>query len=58
MDACYKAAMELYAELSEKNPKFRRLHDHQMKFLEDEVLWFRVCESNYDNYMQTGRTKG
>jgi len=50
--------MELYAELSEKNPRFKKLHDHQMKFLEAEVLWFRVCEANYDNYMQTGRKKG
>jgi TRAP-type mannitol/chloroaromatic compound transport system substrate-binding protein len=57
MDACYKAAMELYGELSAANPRFKKLHDHQMKFLEDEVLWFRVCEANYDNYMQTGRKK-
>jgi TRAP-type mannitol/chloroaromatic compound transport system substrate-binding protein len=57
MDACHKATLELYAELSAKNPRFRKLHDHQMKFLEEEVLWFRVCEANYDSYMQTGRKK-
>jgi TRAP-type mannitol/chloroaromatic compound transport system substrate-binding protein len=57
MDASYQAAMELYAEISAKNPKFKKLLDHQTKFLEDEVLWFRVCEANYDNYMQTGRKK-
>ena len=55
MDACYKAAREFYEELNAKNPKFRKIYDHQMKFLEDEILWFRVCEANYDNFMQGGR---
>jgi TRAP-type mannitol/chloroaromatic compound transport system substrate-binding protein len=55
MDACYKAAMELYAETADKNPKFKKVHDHVMKFLDDQVLWFRVCEGNYDTYMATGR---
>lgn len=58
MDACYKAALELYAETGAKNEKFRKVHDHYMKFLEDQVLWFRVAEANYDNYMQSGRKAG
>jgi TRAP-type mannitol/chloroaromatic compound transport system substrate-binding protein len=57
MEASYQASLELYAEISAKNPKFKKLLDHHMKFLEDEVLWFRVCEANYDNFMQTGRKK-
>ncbi len=57
MDACHKASQELYAELHAKNAKFRRIHAHQTAFLEDQVLWFRVCEANYDSYMQTGRKK-
>jgi TRAP-type mannitol/chloroaromatic compound transport system substrate-binding protein len=55
MEACYKAALELYAETSAKNERFRKVYDHQMKFLEEEVLWFRVCEANYDTFMATGR---
>ena len=55
MDACHKAAMELYSETSEKNPRFKKLYDHYSRFMEDQVLWFRVAEGNYDNYMQTGR---
>ena len=55
MDACYQAALELYAETGAKNAKFKKVHDHVMKFLEEQVLWFRVCEANYDNFMQTGR---
>jgi TRAP-type mannitol/chloroaromatic compound transport system substrate-binding protein len=57
METCYKATTELYAELSASNAKFKKILDQQMKFLEDEVLWFRVCEANYDNFMQTGRKK-
>jgi TRAP-type mannitol/chloroaromatic compound transport system substrate-binding protein len=55
MDACYKAALELYAETSAKNAKFKKVHDPYMKFLEDQVLWFRVSEGNFDTFMQTGR---
>ena len=55
MDACYKASKEFYEELTARNARFKKIYDHQMKFLEDEVLWFRVCEANYDNFMQTGR---
>jgi TRAP-type mannitol/chloroaromatic compound transport system substrate-binding protein len=51
MEACYKAALELYAETSAKNEKFRRVHDHYMKFLEDQVAWFRVAEGTYDTFM-------
>ncbi len=58
LEASYKAWLEVAAELAAKNPKFRRIHEHQMKFLEDEVLWFRVCEAQYDAFMQTGRKKG
>ena len=55
MEACYKAAVELYSETAAKNAKFKKVHDPYMKFLEDQVLWFRVAEANYDTFMQTGR---
>jgi TRAP-type mannitol/chloroaromatic compound transport system substrate-binding protein len=58
MDACYKSALELYAQTGEKNPRFRKVHDHHMKFLEEQVLWFRVAEGTFDTYMQTGRRVG
>ena len=58
LDACYKAAIELYAETSAKNAKFKKVHDHYMGFLENQVLWFRVSEGNFDTFMQTGRRSG
>ena len=55
MEACYKETLALYAETAAKNAKFRKVHDHAMAFLEEQVLWFRVAEANYDSFMQTGR---
>lgn len=51
LDACYKAAQELYAEYSAKNPKWKAVYEPWKKFLEDEHQWFRVAEQNFDNYM-------
>jgi TRAP-type mannitol/chloroaromatic compound transport system substrate-binding protein len=53
MDACYKAAMELYAETSAKNPNFKKLWDNLSAFQKDQILWFRVTENTFDNYMAT-----
>ena len=55
MDACYKESLALYADIGAKNPRFAKIHGHMMKFLEEQILWFRVAEANYDSYMQTGR---
>ena len=53
MNACYKAANEVYAEESEKNPKFKKVYDAWKTFRDDQILWFRVAEQNFDNYMAT-----
>jgi len=57
LDACYKAAQQLYTEIAEKNPKFKKVYEPWKKFLEDEHQWFRVEEQQFDNYMlSTKRT--
>src|SRR5678816_2249679 len=48
MDACYGAAMELYAETSAKNANFKKLWDNLSAFQKDQILWFRVTENTYD----------
>ncbi len=53
MDACYAAAMEVYAETSAKNAKFKKVYDSMVAFQKEEILWFRVTENTYDNYMAT-----
>ena len=51
--AAYKAAMEVYAETSAKFPNFKRLYDSMMKFRDEQLLWFRVAEKGFDDFMHT-----
>jgi TRAP-type mannitol/chloroaromatic compound transport system substrate-binding protein len=55
LDACYKAANELYAEISAKNPAFKKVYDDFRKFQGDQNLWFRIAEGSYSNYMASAR---
>jgi TRAP-type mannitol/chloroaromatic compound transport system substrate-binding protein len=50
MEACEKAAYEVYDELSQKSAHFKRIYPQWKKFRDEQFLWFRVAESTYDNY--------
>ena len=58
MDACYKAAQEVYTETSAKNPAFKKIHDAMTAFRNDGYLWWQVAEYTYDNYMIRARQRG
>jgi TRAP-type mannitol/chloroaromatic compound transport system substrate-binding protein len=45
--------MELYAETSAKNANFKKLWDNLSAFQKDQILWFRVTENTYDQFMAT-----
>jgi TRAP-type mannitol/chloroaromatic compound transport system substrate-binding protein len=49
--ASYKAAMEVYKEASEKSPAFKQIYESMVKFRDEELLWFRVCEKGFDDFM-------
>ena len=51
MDASYRAAQQLYAEIAETNPNFKRVYEPWKKFMAEEHLWFRIAEHSFDNYM-------
>lgn len=53
MEACYKAANELYDELTAKSTEFAKVYASWKKFRDDQSLWFRVAENTYDNFMYT-----
>ena len=55
MDAAFKASQEIYAELNEKNPAWRKVYADYSKFLKDENLWFRFTEAKFDSYMQSAK---
>ena len=49
---------ELYAEISAKNPDFKRIYDAMKTFRNEEYLWFQVAEYTYDNFMIRARARG
>jgi TRAP-type mannitol/chloroaromatic compound transport system substrate-binding protein len=58
MEAAFKAANELYDEISAKNPDFKKIYDNYRAFRNEEYLWFQVAEYTYDNFMIRARAKG
>ncbi|MCB1899501.1 TRAP transporter substrate-binding protein [Cognatazoarcus halotolerans] len=53
MEACYKAAQEVYVEVKKENPAFKKIHDQMTAFQKDQVLWASVTEGNFDRFMQS-----
>jgi len=43
--------LEIWAEISAKNPKFKKVYDSWRPFRNEEILWFRVCEATFDTFM-------
>jgi TRAP-type mannitol/chloroaromatic compound transport system substrate-binding protein len=58
MLASWKAANELYAETSAGNPRFKKVYDQWVKFRDEDILWFRVAEQNFDTFMATASQQG
>jgi TRAP-type mannitol/chloroaromatic compound transport system substrate-binding protein len=57
LDACLKAANELYAETADKNPKFKKLYQNFAEFRDEELQWFNVTELSNDRYVTANRAK-
>ena len=53
LTASYKASLEVYKEASEKSPAFKKIYESMKKFQEDQLLWFRVAEKGFDDFMHT-----
>ncbi|MBP9219648.1 MAG: TRAP transporter substrate-binding protein [Sterolibacterium sp.] len=52
MDAAFKSAMEVYAELNASNPAWKKIYDDYSAFRRDANLWFRFSEAAFDDFMQ------
>jgi TRAP-type mannitol/chloroaromatic compound transport system substrate-binding protein len=57
MDACYKAATEVYAETSAASADFKKVYDNLVAFRGDQYLWWQVAEYSFDTYQIRARTK-
>jgi len=51
MDAAFKAANELYAELSAKNPRFKKVYETWLPYRDEQILWWSVAEHSFESYM-------
>ena len=50
MDACFKAANDVFEEEAAKNPEFKKIYEPWKRFRNDEFQWFRVAEQAYAQY--------
>jgi TRAP-type mannitol/chloroaromatic compound transport system substrate-binding protein len=53
LEACFKAANDQYDEDVSGNANFRKVFEPWKKFRDEEVLWFRVAEGSFDNFMMS-----
>ena len=58
LDACYKAAQSVYAEIGATNPEFKEIWDDISAFRDDQYLWWQVAEFSYDSFMIRNRQRG
>ena len=52
MDAAFKESHAVYAEISAKNPNWKKVYDDFVAFRKDQNLWFRFAEFGFDDFMQ------
>src|SRR4030095_12051786 len=45
METCFDAAYQVYEEIAEKNPTFKKIYEHLKAFRADQNMWFRVAEN-------------
>jgi len=57
MEACYRAANEVYAETAAQNPRFRKIYDSYVAFRSDSYFWWQVAEMSFDNFQIRMRTR-
>ena len=53
LEAAYKAAQELYADESSKNPAFKKIYTEWDKYRKTQNAWFSVAEARMDGFLQS-----
>ncbi|MBI4365193.1 MAG: ABC transporter substrate-binding protein [Deltaproteobacteria bacterium] len=57
LEGCYKAANEIYADLSKTNPNFKKLYDSLVPYRSTSYAWLQVAELGFDNFQMRMRTR-
>jgi len=58
MQASFKAAMELYAEISNENANFKNAYKSLTDFANESYQWYQVAEMGFDSFMVRNRLMG
>ncbi len=57
LDACYKSANEVYADISSKNEDFKKIWESMKAFRAESYLWLQLPDNTYDTYMMIQQRK-
>jgi TRAP-type mannitol/chloroaromatic compound transport system substrate-binding protein len=57
LEACFRAASELYSETAAANPDFKKVYDAVVSFRSDQYLWWQVAEYGFDTFMIRSRAR-
>ena len=57
LDACFKAANEVYADITGKNEDFKKTYESMKALRADQYLWFQLSENTFDTYMMIQQRK-
>jgi TRAP-type mannitol/chloroaromatic compound transport system substrate-binding protein len=58
LEASLKATNTLWAEISAKNPDFKKSIEAMQAYRGDEYLWWQVAEYTFDSFQIRSRTRG
>jgi len=52
LNGAFKAATDVYTELSDTNPAWKKIYSDYSAFRKDSNLWFSLAEASMDDFMQ------
>ena len=50
MEASYRAANEVYAEIGATNPRFKKIYENLIAFRSASYQWWQVAEIAFDSF--------
>jgi TRAP-type mannitol/chloroaromatic compound transport system substrate-binding protein len=53
MNAAFKSAMDVYSELNDTNPAWKKIYTDYAAFRKESNLWFNLAEASMDDFMQS-----
>jgi len=58
LNAAYAASQEVYAELSEQNPAFKKMYESMLAYRDDWYLYQQTAEYTFDTFMMIKQRNG